>query len=690
MAKIPYTQLSSSADHQIPYQQIEAPTQGTTTIPEDILASLYAVPGAITEGLVALPREVYESAKQIVTDPTRASENIVAGLIQPGKYLADLPSNIAGYLGRKGVISPEVTQRVQSSPLSHSPLSQRDIKRMTGLEGPAQPGDLGLQSISYVPFGMAGEAGTLGALGRGAARGTTAALYSAGANQNPVTGAIAVPLSGGIGQGLMRVPGKVKATVAGFSPSSRLTGQLSNEEVAQNLRAAQGTSAFLGDVMGSPKLKKFYENTVAPIWGSGSDEAYKKLADELQAKGEVLVGQDIPVELGQTHNDLIKSKLLDAASTHRKIKNEKYGALYKLAEEEKFRPKLNDFALATQDITERLGPSPLAEMIGGYGKLAKTARRMTGTGVGLPGGQETLDILGPLTLKEAGTLKSDLYNKGKNYLASSVGSERNLAHEYFKLHNALNKDIKNSLENDASPELHGKYQDAMRYYSDDFSRFLDRDLRKYFSDDEPSDAIVQNIVRPSRKLDKTSTLVKILDILPREDQEAIGKAYLKNSLNEEGKVDVNKLHSLIKALGPQQFNTLFQSPELRQQVKDFHHLKGMSGEALSRLVNPRTGYRSHHPAITAALAALGAAGGTQAGGIPGAIAGATLASMGPGMFAKYMTQYLTSPRIRESLGKKVMQKQEPPRGKDASFTALAQGAPRFIEALIAQQQGEGE
>lgn len=619
-------------------------TKGLKGIGQDVLRGtvqgLKDIPSTTWQGLKALPGEAWGAYTQAFNDPIRALKNVGVGMADTGQKIHNLPSKGLQYLADKGLLTENTAKGLLPKGLQPTNI---DLAKTFGVQG-NQSGDQFIQGAAgYGPFGAAGEVGALGTLGRMGARSGAAGAYGAVQGQNPITAAGMVPA----GEAMVGAPihGAQAAGrgVNNMRPSSMLSGNSTNQELAQRLSAAKGTQSTLGDVVGSPGLSKAYHNVISPVFGSGSDKVYRNISDKVGERGEALLQQaeSRDAELSRTDpNQYIKDLIGKAKQESQKRKNELYEQRDKVAEDEGFYPDLRNFRSLAKEKNMDINDSAIMKEVKGFGDLLNKTGGYAETGIRNP------------TLKEARTVRSDIYTKGKDLLKSSESSQRSLGKEYMDLYNALSSDLKDSVENKGSEKLKSISSQADQNFKEDFARFLDKDVQKQVDEGAKADAIAHAIIQPGKKRDLYSRIEKIQDLLPEKHKSAIGSAYLQGAIDQEGKLNVNDLYSRINSLGKRQFKALFPDEKLQSAITDFKRLKEMSNESINRLANPQTGQRAVST-ITALSQALTAGMGIGAGHT---VYGLLMASM-PSVMSNLATKVMTSPKVRESMVNAIMKNQ---------------------------------
>jgi len=578
----------------------------------------------------AIGSDVGSAAYQAIHNPERAGKVAAAS----GLNLAQGASN---FLAPQGSLLNQIQQMLPYQ------IQQQNVDygKKLGV-GPKQAGDTTLSALPY--FAIPELADT-----EGLTAGATALTKGAeGAAINKVSGGDA---STGFALGAA-LPGSVAlARGAKYLPARMLRGTASPEELAQNLQAAGTSRVPIGKVTGSPLANRTYENTLALIPGSGVSGLQKSVADDLENQTNGLMSQ-LKNNSGSVAdpNDELKEALKNAEYQGRSIKNGLYNNVSDIADNEGHQLDLSSFKQKSQDAMNLIQDSPLLQ---GDAKVRSFFNKVSGYNQGLQPETKTSSIIdssgAPITqtvnkapsITEANLVKNELWRQGQNMARSSSAVERNIGGKYKELSTAIGDDVKNSIKNTGSPELNDAFNSATEYYKQNYGKFLDKGIYKYLDESKPADSIARDIIKPSQLNDRHADIEKIQNLLPPEQKNLLGYAYLNGSRDAEGNVDPNKLNKLIKGVGPRQFNSLF-TPETQNALANYSTFSKMSKDSLDFMRNPKTGY-SNLKSWTALV------GGTplaaHALGLPGALAAAGGTMLG----ARGAAHLLTNPTVRNKL-----------------------------------------
>lgn len=447
---------------------------------------------------------------------------------------------------------------------------------------------------------------------------------------------------------------------------------LSLEELADRMRVAEGTETPLGDVLKSPTLKKKFENQLASDLPYEVEQTYIRINDQIQKRAENLLDE----RLGKgapsgDANFLVKDFLTDAYKNHTSVKNNLYNEASRIAEAENFTLDLSNFYEEARKNAQSIGDSPLlktnSDFAASFRKAANLAdaTKSQGNVLGV-GGHMVRRPHKPVSITEANVIANTLYNEGQLSLRSPNAADRAQGNLYLKLSNTLRKDVENSINKTGSDALKKATSDAKQYYKDEFVQFLDKDLYKILGENKDAQALIREIIKPSRVNDKFSLIEKVRKQLPKGQENFLGYAYLKGAV-QDGVLSPAKMDKLIKDLGPRQFEALFPDFSVRRSLRDFSKLRNMNTEAQSYLLNPKTGARNtkgisdfYSFVKSSVPASVGGGIGAAFAGIGGSTLGAFL-GLSLGRLAKtksnqYLHKILTDEAYRNKIYGKIANK----------------------------------
>ena len=584
------------------------------------------------EALRNLPGEAYGAGKNY----ERIPKNLLIGLGKGGHGLASTPGNIRDYLVQKEIVSQQAPSfRLPESIMSQNP----DFARLVGLEG-EMPGDALIQGLaSAAPYIAGGELGALGRVSRLGARSGTQALHAIGQNEDPIKAALSVPA--------IELPITGAMAARQLAPTRMFRGNLSPEEIQTNLRATEGTETGLGDIVGSPSLKQLFENMTTKYPLSGADELLARQAQQVENRAQGLLDETGQGLAPGERNAQVKNILEEAFENQRNIKNNLYRPVDELAIQEGFSPIMTSFTERAQEQMQNIADSPFLKY---DTKFRNNFEKLAGLSQAAGERPSILDV---------NVVSNALHDEGTQLLnKATTAHDRALGRLYLDLASRANADLRNSLLEYGSPELQNMFNTATKNYAENFSQFLDNDVYKLTQPAIENETIINDIIKPGKKGDKFSRIEKIQNVLPPEQRNILGNAWLRNAIDKEGTLNPKQFARAINDLGPRQFEALFPDPVFRQQLLDYGRLRGMNEHALSRMANPKTGATLGAPGMLLAQGAA-VAGAASHGNLPMAAAYA----LGPQIGSRYLNHLLTNPATRKNFVEKMLNNQPLPPAK---------------------------
>lgn len=621
-----------------PKGNIKNQETGFGAVGQDIKQGLKDVYPSLKQFFTDLPEEYQGVKRQYYGEPSRLGKNILSGLAQGGAGLLNTPANIRDYGVKRGLISKEAPSfRLPESVLPRD----YDYSAALGL-GEQQPGDQLTQGLSAaLPYMIGGEAGALQGLPRLGARSASQALFGTGQNINPVTAgaipaAIELPLRGAIGT----------AQGAANLPARMFRGNLPPEELVANLRAAEGTNTPIGDVIGSPFLKKGFESVTSEIPFSGGEEILQKVNKQVHSRANQLMDEIRPDYLEADPNVQLKDNLVSEFEKKRQLKNTLYDDVSRLAEKEGLTVEMPTFSKMATKLKDFINESPLLKA---NPKFKQIYNRVLGfeeptmsfeSAILDKSGKPLISKTINPSIAEAKLIAGDLYDLSQRLEQSTNAADRYTAKVYKDLAKAARNDVKNSIQGKGSDAVKEAFNLAEDVYKTEFAPFLKKDVYRLLNPEKDPDAIAREIIKASKRNDKHGLIDRVQKLLPAKDENLLGYAYLKSAEDQLGEINPKDLAQLSRSLGRRQFKSVFPSETTRQKVQDFGRLRGMNEEALNVMHNPKTGYRSAK-SLAAIVAALV---GGQIGGPLG------VATVGAGMGGANLANRLaTSPKVRANL-----------------------------------------
>ena len=670
------------------YIKVEVPNgeiwQFPSDMPEEEINKVIAdsfPPEPEEKGWLGIGKDIYKSGKNFLPEfwkalkqlpsevegvnlnAERIPKNLLAGLAKGGSGLLNTPANIRDYLERKDIVSKEAPSlRLPESILP----KEYNYAKGVGLND-IKPGDALTQGLAAsAPYVMAGELGPATGLARTAMRSAAQVPFAIGQNENPVHAAASVPG--------FEIP--LRGAAAGYNamrPANRLRGNLPVEELQANARAAEGTNTDLGSIIGSPTLKQIFENISTKWPGSGSDELLARMGGQVEERAQNLLNEHGEGLAPGDLNAQLKTTLENAYETQRQRKNTLYEPVNELSQAENFTLELPSFRQRTNQQLAQIEQSPLMQFDpdfrAAYNRLA-----------GLAEGDE-----GNPTILDTNMVASKLHEEGthlKNNKSASA-HDRAIGNLYLDLARRAREDLRSEMHQRGSTELNQAYDAATENYRENFSQFLDQDIYRLAQPEVEAETIVNDIIKPGKKGDKYSRIEKIQNVLPEEQRNILGNAWLRNALNKEGTLNAKQFAKLIDDLGPRQFEALFPDPVYRQRLLDYGRLRGMNEKALSRMANPMTGQSLAAPGMMVGqITGLGNALAT--GNLPMAAAW----GLGPQVGSRIMNRLLTDPAIRDYMVNNILENQlNPPRQGNQLMASLLAGQSNAKDPFLTTASG---
>lgn len=569
------------------------------------------VPGAIGK-TIAHP---INAARDVLGGVARGAQNTAAALGEAGQYIGDNPVTRA--LNKKLPSWMKVVPQV-------------DIREEMGL-GKNNPVDLGGMIESKDPnkllsglgqYGLGGAAGGARALPAIAANSINAAVQAPpGQRVKAATeGAVDVALPLGAVKGANKL-----------RPSKMLAGNLTPAQLQANLEAAQGTSTGLGDVVGSPGLKRLYENVLPRVPGSGADTAMQGTATQLVKQGEShldQLGQGLP---GGDMGSILQDALKKASREATQEKNANFQNVNDLADKSGIVVPRNQFKAKAQSLLDEIDQSPELKR-----ELSPDLLQDLQTYAKFDDGNNLR--LSNIFKGKLNDKANDLYMNGKKYEYGLVKEMRD----------ALGQDIEKSISSSKNPALKSAYDKAMTEYGSKYKPFEDPDITKFTREGGDPDLILSHFLKGGAN-DRGTLLAKVTSKLPPEARNLPAYMHLSKAL-EEGQLNPMKLRTLYKNLGQKQKETLIPDSSMRKSLDKYTKAVGMNTEAFQTMFNPKTGQR-----MSDLIPGMGAMAGysMMGGGLPGLVGGAAGMVL-PGMLGKGAVNLMTNPSVRDALVKAII------------------------------------
>src|SRR5579862_833721 len=237
------------------------------------------------------------------------------------------------------------------------------------------------------------------------------------------------------GAGLNALAGGVAKAFEAARPSKLLRGNLPDEELIANAKAAEGTTTGLGDVIGSPFLKRQYENVLSKIPFSGATAKLQQAAQAVESKGNTILNTMLGKNNPDTVNEQLSGALMNEYKKHQAVKNTFYNKANEIADESGFALDSSNFAKTASKFSKAIEDTTFLkhepDMASIYNKLQNYKRNPTeitetkGNILGPEGNPIITDRNVKTTrLQEANLLKSRLETKSRSLKSSPAEEDR--------------------------------------------------------------------------------------------------------------------------------------------------------------------------------------------------------------------------------------------------------------------------
>lgn len=575
----------------------------------------------------------------------------------PFDTLRDLASGVVVGLGKGGQFIAETLTGGNAPTVDFNQIQE-------AIKSPKQSigGDIVKGIGEYLPYGLAGGSSLLGQV---AAGGTHGAATNDSNDQNLFGYLPSGKMGSAIEEGLINAltHGAFKGLEA-LRPSKLLRGSLSPEELKANLEAAEGTPTGLGDVIGSPFLKRQYENILTKVPFSNANEKMMQAASNVKQKGNDILVKMLGENDPENVNEQIYSQLIKQFEEHQQKKNNLYNKFNEEANKQFLNLPLKNFASKAKEykdaiestnilklepdlkrILTKLGiyENPVIKATGDKGLVNQFGQNLIG---------ENLNTYILPTAQEANLLKGRLNHYANVYKSSPDPEKRYISGIFNDLSKSLKSDINNAVEKSGNKNLEQVYRKAEENYAKNFSPFLDKQIYKFIGGKADPDTIVQNFLKTSRSTDRSQLLSKLTTKLPPQQRSLIAYSYFSPALDNVGNFNPSKLNTLIKGLGKNQFKALIPDSSIRKELENYSKLYKMNVRGINAMENPMTG-QQNTDAIVQSLLGAGSAIGT--GGLLGGLGGAIGAGMLPVIGSRLLVKQLTNHAFRDALVKAMIE-----------------------------------
>lgn len=431
----------------------------------------------------------------------------------------------------------------------------------------------------------------------------------------------------GLGAAGPAIGAGVKKGIEYLRPSNFLRGNLTPQELTRNLYMTKGTETGLGDVIGSPMLKRMNENVLSKIPFSGANEAMQRTAGSLVDKGENHLKDLLGSNKGEEFEHELTGALGDFYKKNEAQKSKLYKSSNKIADDLGLKLPLSSFSNVANKYSKAIEHTnilkyepefkSLLEKLNIYKNPLKK-EKITG---------KILDKQGRPILNETKTTypsleESNLLKAKLNDLSMKYGTSTNMADQgaskiFKELSHALKGDILNSIKNSGSSDLFKAYTTAEENYAKNFSPFLEKEVYKFINGKSDADTIVSSFIKTGKSNDRADLINKLMKSLPEGKKNLLGYGYLQRAIDRidangdvRGVLNPSKLKTLLSenALGPRQFKALFPDRKTQRSLMDYSSLVGKNSKALKLMQNPENGSMSMDilPLISKSSGSLGA------------------------------------------------------------------------------------
>jgi hypothetical protein len=361
----------------------------------------------------------------------KLAPNVLTGLATMGHNVINSPHNIAKLFSEK--LANKIPKQQEHDYAGLLKLPKEATLADKIVRGAAQYAP----AMALPELGLGGEAAGMAAKMAGNA--IPQAAFGATQTENPLEGAAGGAVAGAAAP-------IIGAGVNALRPSRLFRGNLSKQELANNLEATKGTNTALGRVVESPTLNRIFENVLPHVIGSGSENAMQKTANAITNKGSELLNKIKGEMSPENFGEQLRSALKKASKEASDYKNTGYATLNKAADEAGIKIGRKNFKKSANNAIEdiKLSPELMSEFSPElFNDLTRYAANKEGNNLKL-----TNIFRGKLNDKA-----SEFYENGKRYEHGLVKS----------LINSLDKDIDSAFKN-SSDELvtlyHGKNKNS--------------------------------------------------------------------------------------------------------------------------------------------------------------------------------------------------------------------------------------
>lgn len=442
---------------------------------------------------------------------------------------------------------------------------------------------------------------------------------------------------------------------------SLFDGNLSPKILKNNLESAEGTLTNLGDVIGSPNLKKQYENILSRIPGGGVIGKMQSTVNQIKERGNQLLSEIIPEGSTDTLKQDIVSGLRSLYKSATKTKNDLWSQVNDLSDKFNVGVQTNNLSKIANSILEETKKSPLLSR-----EMPQNIK-------------EDLQFYANHKPEKLETIRDLNILQGKYFRdsieKSSRAGEKNSSNIYSKLKKAADQDIADAIEKSGIQELKNKFQVARQFQREHLVPFEKQpEIKKYIKGENADSSLILSTFLKTGRNDRVELADRLLRKL-RTTAASIPKIRKDNALEEliegslgskgldtklsyafladaikDGELNPMKMRSLYNSLGPKQQKLLF-GEKIKSSLDKYSKLVEMNTEPLTNMHNLKTGMRLLDliPHSLFGYAGYKLDENDFLGGL-GGLALASLATRGA-------SRALTSPKVRKDVVQHLINKQ---------------------------------
>lgn len=443
----------------------------------------------------------------------------------------------------------------------------------------------------------------------------------------------------------------------------------------RNADIAGNTPTQLGEVVGSPGLKRLYENFLGKIPFSGVNSQMQNVAQTIKQRGQSLLNSLLNGNSNEDVNSTLQQGLSNTLKNLQAEKAANWKAVNAAADAQGVYIPKNNFSQTAQTYLNEINSDP--HLAGEMDSSIKNDLQKYAT----YGGPKWSDILNneseipnedflnrPVpndlaknmvddestsgTLKNSGIFRGKIGDKANEQYLQNGGNSYGYQ-IYRNLKDAMQKDIENGIGASNNQSLVDQYNAANKYHAENIAPFEDPELLKYTRQGADTDTLLNTFIKTSRNSDRANLIDKLVTKLPNEQQTLPAYGYLSQAQDANGNLNPLDMANRWNRLGPRQQTALIPDEGLRAQMNDFAALARMNVKPLTIMANPETGQKASDllPLFLPHLVGggIGGAAGYSHDGPTGGLFGSVLGFAAPTLLARPFTKALTSPTVRQMI-----------------------------------------